>query len=143
MTTTVYSPHSERTNSLNPVSGGRRMELELEPIEFEFEPLRHRMIDRYNWTNERYDEAFKGYKKYIQQVITTGKSVEPESADVDELWHNHILFTRDYLEFCKTYAGYFIHHEPYPRGDLRLQNGRTCGYWDRSSEEIIKDDLKD
>ena len=32
---------------------------------------------------------------------------------VDAAWHHFILFTRDYADFCETYFGRFIHHQPF------------------------------
>ena len=31
---------------------------------------------------------------------------------LDEAWHTFILFTHDYLEFCRDYLGQYIHHQP-------------------------------
>jgi hypothetical protein len=34
------------------------------------------------------------------------------SARVDEVWHQFVLFTTEYLEFCRRYFGRYIHHLP-------------------------------
>lgn len=34
---------------------------------------------------------------------------------IDEMWHNFLCFTKDYQEFCLTYFGFFIHHNPTPK----------------------------
>lgn len=34
---------------------------------------------------------------------------------IDEMWHNFILFTKDYNEFCENSFGFFIHHFPTPK----------------------------
>jgi len=31
---------------------------------------------------------------------------------MDELWHQFILFTREYRLFCKEYIGFFLNHAP-------------------------------
>lgn len=31
---------------------------------------------------------------------------------MDDMWHNFILHTRDYAEFCQNYFGEFVHHVP-------------------------------
>ena len=31
---------------------------------------------------------------------------------VDEVWHQHILFTREYAQFCQYRFGEFLHHKP-------------------------------
>jgi hypothetical protein len=32
---------------------------------------------------------------------------------IDEGWHNMILFTQDYADFCQRFFGRFIHHSPH------------------------------
>jgi hypothetical protein len=32
--------------------------------------------------------------------------------EIDEMWHEFILFTRDYSQFCNTYFGEYCHHLP-------------------------------
>lgn len=32
--------------------------------------------------------------------------------EIDEMWHEFILFTKDYMDFCERYFGCYIHHLP-------------------------------
>ena len=32
--------------------------------------------------------------------------------EVDEMWHEFILFTKDYSDFCQHYFGEYLHHLP-------------------------------
>lgn len=50
-------------------------------------------------------------KKYIALHIRTGDNM-PMSVQVDPAWHTHLLFTRDYAQFCRDIIGHFLHHEP-------------------------------
>lgn len=34
---------------------------------------------------------------------------------IDEMWHNFILFTKDYQEYCREKFGFFVHHNPTPQ----------------------------
>jgi hypothetical protein len=34
------------------------------------------------------------------------------SDEVDEIWHEMIMFTRDYQNFCQAFVGQMIHHSP-------------------------------
>lgn len=36
---------------------------------------------------------------------------------LDEMWHEFILFTCDYTEFCNTYLGGYLHHQPATRSE--------------------------
>ena len=56
------------------------------------------------------------YLKFMQIKIgeqdTTDKKVAP-SKKIDEMWHAHILSTKEYFAFCERYNdGEYIHHDP-------------------------------
>ena len=34
------------------------------------------------------------------------------SVEVDRIWHQFILFTREYATFCEINFGCFLHHSP-------------------------------
>lgn len=46
-------------------------------------------------------------------AIKAGYDLEMVNKDVDVLWHNFILDTQNYADFCDQYIGKFIHHTPY------------------------------
>jgi hypothetical protein len=52
------------------------------------------------------------YKRYISLLLFYPKSRRPISAFVDEMWHTHLLFTKDYSSFSNAIIGQFIHHCP-------------------------------
>ena len=57
----------------------------------------------------------KELKRYLILCILKSpgqEGVGMYSKDVDNLWHSFILFTREYAEFGKKCAGYFLHHMP-------------------------------
>ena len=37
--------------------------------------------------------------------------------EIDEFWHNHILYTRYYARDCLAIFGYYLHHEPQDPAD--------------------------
>lgn len=49
--------------------------------------------------------------KFLDIAAGTIEPVTP-SAAVDVAWHHFILFTRDYMDYCATHLGRFIHHVP-------------------------------
>lgn len=59
------------------------------------------------------DEAYVLFADMLKFLSLTGngKKLSPP-AKIDFAWHNFILHTRDYAEFCQNCFGYFIHHEP-------------------------------
>lgn len=49
--------------------------------------------------------------KFLDVAAHTSEPVAP-SAVVDIAWHHFILFTRDYMDYCATHLGRFVHHVP-------------------------------
>ena len=49
--------------------------------------------------------------KFLNLIHVTNEKLSP-SLLVDLAWHEFILFTRYYHEFCLTHYGRFIHHTP-------------------------------
>jgi hypothetical protein len=39
-------------------------------------------------------------------------SIDQSLLVLDEMWHCFILFTEEYMQFCISHFGHFIHHEP-------------------------------
>ncbi|WP_394201246.1 hypothetical protein [Shewanella waksmanii] len=44
---------------------------------------------------------------------------------LDEMWHNFILFSREYAQFCQTYFGRFCHHAPHSKREVEREQQRT------------------
>ena len=61
---------------------------------------------------QRADQALTEFRKYMALIALGNKELGMHSADVDEIWHNFILFTREYAEFCERICGEMIHHRP-------------------------------
>lgn len=44
-----------------------------------------------------------------------GVFIDDSTLIIDEMWHNFILFTQDYGDFCMNKFGRYIHHQPEKR----------------------------
>lgn len=83
---------------------------------------------RQNYPNNQLkaEEAFKEVLKYLwlskkhQQDLKENHHVHlpkecfmPRSmTEIDQMWHEFILFTEDYMAFCQKYFGEYMHHMP-------------------------------
>lgn len=63
-------------------------------------------------TQERADAIEVQYKHYLAVSMSNPGLPAPISVEVDQMWHQHILFTRDYAAMCDRVCGRFIHHKP-------------------------------
>ncbi|KTC76040.1 hypothetical protein Lbir_0109 [Legionella birminghamensis] len=72
--------------------------------------------------------------------------IHSEMAEIDNMWHTFLLFTKDYQHFCQTYlGGIFFHHEPVadtenntPNDDYEQELTRYLSYiYDNLGEETV------
>jgi len=75
--------------------------------------IRRRVKSRYPHLAETdLDRVFSGLRQYFRIVLGRRALVSMPSQVVDAAWHEFILFTRDYRDFCQRGLGRFIHHVP-------------------------------
>jgi hypothetical protein len=59
------------------------------------------------------EALFVEVKRHLFLALTLeGRTLPVFSTRVDEAWHQFILFTREYHEFCTRFAGRYLHHSP-------------------------------
>jgi hypothetical protein len=65
-----------------------------------------------SWPNEQIELAIKSYRYYL--FICRSYPTQEHSPHwiTDEVWHNHILFTKCYIEDCDKIFGEYFHHTP-------------------------------
>ena len=88
---------------------GRRRFIE----SYEFSPALHRKLrDELGGTREA-DIALEGLRAwYLACLYADCSLIGMPSKAVDEAWHEMILMTRDYTEFCDRAFGRYLHHTP-------------------------------
>ncbi len=63
-------------------------------------------------TSEEYLQHLVEFKKYVFLATITPENMAMTSPKVDEVWHQFILFTREYHAFCSQFVGRYLHHTP-------------------------------
>ena len=69
------------------------------------------------WSHDRLTIAEKDYRDFLAHAKRKVGRLAP-SADVDEVWHTHIIFTQQYHADCEKYFGYYLHHLPSSPEDM-------------------------
>ena len=79
----------------------------------------YRFSKSFGLSIEQSEDIFEQVKKWLwlghQQLLANekhGLSIDLPLVVLDEMWHNFVLFTREYTAFCERYFGYYIHHAP-------------------------------
>ena len=65
-------------------------------------------------SSDEFGVYFEELKKYLWmgRFGNLDESVPMFSKTIDAIWHEWILFTREYTDFCQNYFGQYMHHTP-------------------------------
>lgn len=81
-------------------------------------PLRMKVAGKFpHLAGEQLDQVMRALRQYFLICLEAGaaggrSSVGMPSKVVDEAWHEFILMSREYSEFCKKAFGRYLHHTP-------------------------------
>ncbi len=77
-----------------------------------------RLARENRWTVEYAKRVIREYKRFCYLAMTAGQEVTPSDA-VDQAWHLHLTYSRDYWqEFCPNVLGADLHHGPTAGGPV-------------------------
>jgi len=72
----------------------------------------HRLARENRWSESYAAEVIDEYRRFAYLAMTAGHEVTP-SDQVDQAWHLHLTYTRDYWQrFCAEVLGGPLHHGP-------------------------------
>ena len=72
-----------------------------------------RFLKLYDIPPEEAEELFVETLKWMWLLNEANEClIYPEMLMLDEMWHNFVLFTHDYSEYCIEYLGSFLDHQP-------------------------------
>ena len=75
-------------------------------------PFAARLARENGWTQMHAARVVEEYRRFCFLAVTAGHPVTPSDA-VDQAWHLHLTYSRDYWEnFCPKVLGRPLHHEP-------------------------------
>ena len=82
-------------------------------------PFAARLARENGWTDAFADRVLDAYRRFAFLAVTAGHSVTPSDA-VDQAWHLHLTYSRDYWErFCPDVLGLPLHHDPTEGGEAQ------------------------
>lgn len=64
------------------------------------------------WSSEDAFHCSQLYKNFLFLQKKYASIPLVPTREIDEFWHNHILYTQNYFRDCLHIFGYYLHHEP-------------------------------
>ena len=88
-----------------------------------------RLARENRWSEDFTTRVISEYKRFCYLAVTAGHEVTPSDA-VDQVWHLHLTYSRDYWQdYCPNVLGADLHHGPTAGGEVE----RTR-YYDQYAE---------
>lgn len=82
----------------------------------------YRLVTRQNLDEKLAASMVKGLAQFLVVLAAHRKELSPPTL-IDTAWHEALIDTKHYAEFCEEFFGVFLHHHP-PHGieDIRPEN---------------------
>ncbi len=100
------------TASLNALEQAKRL---IEEVDLG--PVVERLVKIDKWNREDAIKASKQYRNYLFLRKKYPNEKLPPSKEIDDVWHAHVLHTRDYRHFCKQVFAHcedqYLDHDPH------------------------------
>jgi len=96
-------------------------------LSYENENIISRFLDMFDVTEDEAKDLFTETRKFLFICQLKGVFIPDDLLIIDEMWHNFVLFTKDYQAFCDTHFGRYFHHLPASKKEKeeqRLKNER-------------------
>ena len=103
--------------------------------------MRLRLAKKTGWSEDKMETVIKEYLRYIALILLYNQgeiSIQATpSHDIDETWHNHMLFTREYHQFSNKWNGDYIHHQPSYDADGSRPGGYNANMTREENKAIL------
>ena len=92
--------------------------------------------ERIAQTTDEADALFSEVKKFLVLTQSDNTKIwEMYSLRVDEAWHQFILFTTQYNDFCRRFFGRYLHHSPSNAPEAKAPKAIPVASFDQFREQ--------
>ncbi|RYZ66802.1 MAG: hypothetical protein EOP09_12125 [Proteobacteria bacterium] len=85
---------------------------EADVADFQNPDIVARISNVLNLEVERAQLLFEDVKRFLKLCSVTDRDMEATNI-IDDGWHEFLLFSKEYQDFCAEYLGGFVHHRPW------------------------------
>jgi len=94
-------------------------------LNYRNEDVISRFMDMYNIDEIEAESIFTETRKFLFICRMPGIFIPDDLLIVDEMWHNFILFSKEYQIFCDHNFGAYLHHLPASKQEKILQKQKN------------------
>ena len=87
-------------------------------LQYHHSQLVERLADKLQLSTNQATGLFQDLKRFLHLCGSSDQQSVPPP-HIDAAWHEFLLYTKDYSEFCNRFLGRFIHHTPFSKDHHR------------------------
>lgn len=80
--------------------------------QIDLSPLLIPLMRSYHWKHQQAEQACQRYLNFLCLLWLYPDRLLIPTQEIDQVWHNHILSTRQYRQDCQTLFGCYLDHHP-------------------------------
>ena len=97
-----------------------------------------RFTDMFDVSSTEAESIFNETQKFLFICQLKGIFIPDDLLIIDEMWHNFILFTKEYDSFCTNHFGRYFHHLPATKKEKSDQKAKNEANPEAAREEYLK-----
>ena len=115
MTPSISNSQTQSAPPVHPQAGSQQAEqLKQQLLAFEAPYVEEKLLQKGQFaTRDECRRALVELMKYLWLSFVFDQRFSMVSKRVDNVWHQFILFTREYHAFCQQHFGSYMHHAPH------------------------------
>lgn len=78
---------------------------------YDYTSLKNRLMSKEFFPEDKADYLLAAYQRFFSLRFVADSPISP-TREIDNIWHLHILDTKEYEKFCNEVFGKFVHHIP-------------------------------
>lgn len=104
---------SAKSAVLRAVPNEKQLELARQKVNLlDLSAVKRRLGMSKGWNSGVCDNVELQYKAFLLLHLEPHGHALVPTKKIDEMWHEHILHTRSYVDFCNDVFGEYMHHNP-------------------------------
>lgn len=107
-------------------------------LSYHNEDILSRFTDMFEVTEEEARDIFQETKKFLYVCQVDGVFIPDDLLILDEMWHNFILFTKEYQAFCDRHFSRYFHHLPASKKEKEEQKAKNLQDPENARAEYVQ-----
>lgn len=107
-------------------------------LSYQNDDVLSRFTDMFEVTGEEAYDIFQETKKFLFVCQVEGIFIPDDLLILDEMWHNFILFTKEYQSFCNRYFNRYFHHLPASKKEKEAQKYKNIHEPEQARIEYVQ-----